>query len=201
MPSPPEVRHLGCTKAFLRNLLFGPSQGPQFPALHLKRNILQRINPVRRRSLGRRDERRESRAFESDCSSEERGAFAERISDVFSESRASSLVEGFEKAAPAWPAKRNPAVPSVLSVSFDSLVPTLSPFGPTFGCSFSHLPRCSVVLSVSSVVKLLFFDPLTDFVRSFTSPIFRYGSSFPRTLCHQRLTTCASDPVPTSPRR
>ena len=31
MPSPPGVRHLGCTKAFLRNLFFGPSQGPQFP--------------------------------------------------------------------------------------------------------------------------------------------------------------------------
>ena len=28
MPSPPEVRYLGCTKAFLRNLFFGPSQGP-----------------------------------------------------------------------------------------------------------------------------------------------------------------------------
>ncbi len=27
MPSPPGVRHLGCTKAFLRNLFFGPSQG------------------------------------------------------------------------------------------------------------------------------------------------------------------------------
>ena len=32
MPSPPGVRPLGCTKAFLRNLFFGPSQGPQFPA-------------------------------------------------------------------------------------------------------------------------------------------------------------------------
>lgn len=36
----------------------------------------------------------EWRAFESDCSSEERGAFAERISDVFLESRASSLASG-----------------------------------------------------------------------------------------------------------
>ena len=62
-------------------------------------------------------ERREARAFESDCSSEERGAFAERISDVFSESRASSLVEGFGNSAPAWPPKRTPAAPSVLSVS------------------------------------------------------------------------------------
>jgi len=34
-----------------------------------------------------------------------------------------------------------------------------------------------------------------------TSPILRYGSSFPRTRCHQRFTSCASDPVPTSPRR
>ena len=57
MPSPPRVRHLGCTKAFLRNLFFGPSQGPQFPALDLERNILQRIDPVRLR-LRRRDESR-----------------------------------------------------------------------------------------------------------------------------------------------
>ncbi len=40
MPSPPGVRHLGCTKAFLRNLFFGPSQGPQFPAAQFKRHIL-----------------------------------------------------------------------------------------------------------------------------------------------------------------
>jgi hypothetical protein len=38
-------------------------------------------------------------------------------------------------------------------------------------------------------------------VLSFTSPILRYGSSFPRTLCHQRFTSCANGPVPTSPRR
>jgi|GEM_PF-3427484 len=39
MPSPPGVRHLGCTKAFLRNLFFGPSQGPQFPPAQLERDI------------------------------------------------------------------------------------------------------------------------------------------------------------------
>jgi hypothetical protein len=67
MPAPPGVRHLGCAKAFLRNLFFGPSQGPQFPPLHLKRNILQRIDPIRMRSLrsnegrGTRDEGRGSR--------------------------------------------------------------------------------------------------------------------------------------------
>jgi hypothetical protein len=60
MPSPSGVRHLGCTKAFLRNLFFGPSQGPQLPALDLERNILERVAPVRRRSL-RRDEGRGSR--------------------------------------------------------------------------------------------------------------------------------------------
>jgi hypothetical protein len=92
-----------------------PDDAKDLPPLHLKRNILQRIDPIRRRSL-RRDERPETRAFGSDFSSEERGAFAERISDVFSESDASSLVEGFEKAAPAWPPKHTPAPPSVLSV-------------------------------------------------------------------------------------
>ena len=40
MPSPPGVRHLGCTKGFLRNLFFGPSQGPQFPAAQLEGHIL-----------------------------------------------------------------------------------------------------------------------------------------------------------------
>ena len=40
MPPPPGVRHLGCTKAFLRNLFFGPSQGPQFPAAQFERDIL-----------------------------------------------------------------------------------------------------------------------------------------------------------------
>ena len=33
-------------------------------------------------------------------------------------------------------------------MSFDSFVPTLSPFGPTFGCSFSHLPWCSIVIKI-----------------------------------------------------
>jgi hypothetical protein len=47
MPSPPGVRHLGCTKAFLRNLFFGPSQGPQFPPLHLERNIPNRPSIIR----------------------------------------------------------------------------------------------------------------------------------------------------------
>jgi len=40
MPSPPGVRHLGCAKAFLRNLFFGPSQGPQFPPPQLEADIL-----------------------------------------------------------------------------------------------------------------------------------------------------------------
>ena len=105
-----------------------PDDAEDLAALDLKRNILQRVDPVRRRSLRRRDERRESRAFESDCSSEERGAFAERISDVFSESRASSLVEGFGNSAPAWPAKRTPAPP------FDSVAPA-----PVLGCALGVL--------------------------------------------------------------
>jgi hypothetical protein len=41
------------------------------------------------------------------------GPIAERGSDVFSESRASSLVKGFENAAPAWLAKRSPAAASL----------------------------------------------------------------------------------------
>ena len=40
MPSPPGVRPLGCTKAFLRNLFFGPSQGPQFPSAKFEGDIL-----------------------------------------------------------------------------------------------------------------------------------------------------------------
>ncbi len=33
-----------------------------------------------------------------------------------------------------------------ISVPFDSVAPAPSPYGPTFGCSTSHLPRCSVVV-------------------------------------------------------
>ena len=36
------------------------------------------------------------------------GPLAKRVSDVFSQSRASSLVKGFEKAAPAWLAQAPP---------------------------------------------------------------------------------------------
>jgi hypothetical protein len=36
------------------------------------------------------------------------GPLAKRVSDVFSQSRASSIVKGFEKAAPAWLAKAPP---------------------------------------------------------------------------------------------
>ena len=36
---------------------------------------------------------------------------------------------------------------SVFSVRFDSFVPAHSPFGPASGCSFSHLPLCSIVVS------------------------------------------------------
>ena len=36
---------------------------------------------------------------------------------------------------------------SVVSGSIDSLVPTPSPFGPTFSCSISHLPSCSIVVT------------------------------------------------------
>jgi len=122
MPSPPGVRHLGCTKAFLRNLFFGPSQGPQFPPLHLKRNILKSVDPVRLR-LRRRDEGRETRASEEDFlprisriitdaggverpessverSPEERESFAERMEASFSESICKPACE--------WPSKNSP---------------------------------------------------------------------------------------------
>ena len=78
------------------------------------------------------------------------GPFAVRVGDVFSESCASSIVKGFENSAPAWPAKRCPAATSVSSVLFDSVAPTPSAFGPTFGCSFSHLPQCSIVVDSST---------------------------------------------------
>ena len=39
MPVPPGIRHLGCTKAFLRNLFFGLSQGPQFPPAQFEGDI------------------------------------------------------------------------------------------------------------------------------------------------------------------
>ena len=42
------------------------------------------------------------------------GPSAQRMSDVFSQSRASSLVEGFENATPAWPAQAQPCVPLLL---------------------------------------------------------------------------------------
>ena len=47
------------------------------------------------------------------------GRSARRMSDVFSQSRASSLVEGFENATPAWLVQAQPCVPlpSALSVS------------------------------------------------------------------------------------
>ncbi len=35
------------------------------------------------------------------------------------------------------------------SVRFDSVAPAPSPFGPTFGCSFSRLPRRSIVVKSS----------------------------------------------------
>jgi hypothetical protein len=43
------------------------------------------------------------------------GLLAKRVSDVFTQSRASSLVKRFEDAAPAWPAQALPCV-SALSV-------------------------------------------------------------------------------------
>ncbi len=43
MPSPPGAWHLGFTKAFLRNLFFGPSQGPQFPAAKFETDIFNRV--------------------------------------------------------------------------------------------------------------------------------------------------------------
>jgi hypothetical protein len=39
--------------------------------------------------------------------------------------------------------------PSAFSVSFDSVAPAPSPFGPTFACSTSRLPRRSVVVKPS----------------------------------------------------
>jgi len=47
MPSPPGVRHLGCTKAFLRNLFFAPSQGPQFPPAKFEQDILDGVELAR----------------------------------------------------------------------------------------------------------------------------------------------------------
>ena len=57
-------------------------------------------------------------------------------------------------AAPLAPS----ATPIVSFPSFDSLAPARSPFGPTYGCSISCLPRRSIVHSVCSVVK---FFPFT----------------------------------------
>jgi len=42
------------------------------------------------------------------CKARKAGPLAERESDVFAQSRASSLVKGFEKAAPAWLAQVPP---------------------------------------------------------------------------------------------
>src|SRR5574344_662158 len=58
--------------------------------------------------------------------------------------------------------------------------------------------------SPCSTLKLISFSAHTKrlspfFVRSFTSPIFRYGSSLPRTRAHQRLRSWLSVPVPNVP--
>ena len=182
MPSPPRVRHLGCTKAFLRNLFFGPSQGSQFPALHLKRNILQRVDPVRRRRRG--VESRESRV-------ESRGRWKRKSRD---QSRASSgpPKRGNHSQSEWKQVFRSPSA-SLLASGLPKTPPNqISDSGP-------QLPPCSLCPLWLTFSWRWTLD--TDFVRSFTSPIFRYESSFPRTLCHQRFTSCASDPVPTSPRR
>ena len=59
MPVPPGIRHLGCTKAFLRNLFFGLSQSPQFPPAKFKRHILDG-EEFARTETGRGDEGPES---------------------------------------------------------------------------------------------------------------------------------------------
>lgn len=52
------------------------------------------------------------------------GPSAQRMSDVFLQSRASSLVQGFENAAPAWPVQAQPCVSPHFSES--SVVQNLS---------------------------------------------------------------------------
>jgi hypothetical protein len=66
------------------------------------------------------------------------GPFAERVGDSETGESASLLASEYDSEAPAWLAKRSPAAAlhPCQSVSFDSVVPTPSPFGPTFGCSF-----------------------------------------------------------------
>ena len=68
------------------------------------------------------------------------------MSDVFSEFRASLIGKEFENATRAWPVQALHRMHSVSSVHFDSLDSSPSPFGPTFGCSFSPLPQCSIVV-------------------------------------------------------
>jgi len=70
-------------------------------------------------------------------SAKKAGPLAKRVSDVFSQSRASSLVKGFENAAPAWPAQALPCV----SVAFIRVYPC----HPWFKTSAS--PASSVVPS------------------------------------------------------
>ena len=60
MPVPPGIRHLGCTKAFLRNRFFGLSQSPQFPPAKLEGDILDG-EEFARTETGRGVERRVSR--------------------------------------------------------------------------------------------------------------------------------------------
>jgi hypothetical protein len=96
---------------------------------------------------------------------------AERVSDSETGDSASSLARESGSEAPAWPAKRTPASNSVHSVIFDSLVPTPSPFGPTFGCSSSKALAFPVVVKLaspaSSLLKAPNFSPLSCVFVSF----------------------------------
>jgi len=77
------------------------------------------------------------------------GLLAKRVSDAISQSRASSLVKGFEKEAPAWPAKRSPAPLLYLIRSF----PLVSPSGLPSGSLPHTCPGAWLCISVSSVVS------------------------------------------------
>ena len=68
-------------------------------------------------------------------------ALAKQEGDVFSQSRASSLVKGFEKAAPAWLAQAPPCA----SALFESFAPAHLALRAAFWQSTAHLPRCLVV--------------------------------------------------------
>jgi hypothetical protein len=83
------------------------------------------------------------------------GPLAKRGGDVFAQSRACSLGKGLGNAALARDSGRRPAplLHPCISGSFDSVVPTPSPFGPTFGCSLTCIvPNAAPLWRQLSVV-------------------------------------------------